>query len=295
MDVRRYSASLLLALLWPNAAGQPLRLQHLAPQSMTRVGAPLRIDYDSSYGFQTMAFADGRFVVRVEKGLEVVDAASLRVVVRYPLARSDVCAVDFDGAAVVALLGCKSVTSNAHTLWRFTSTSRRAIPVRHLDPLRWPVTFAVGDGKWFVARAGGSVDVVDLETGVVVHRSPRRVLSKGAGFTTASWLGQHRLGLNGTVVDVRSWRARTIAPGARRLIAAGGYVLAYGTDGITVFDDRLQLYRRLARGLEIDDLGVSDGVAYAQIGLVWDLYDVRSGKHLDTVLPDTPWLVRLVS
>jgi hypothetical protein len=45
----------------------------------------------------------------------------------------------------------------------------------------------------------------------------------------------------------------------------------------------------------IDRVGVSGGVLYAQIGLAWDLWDLRTGKHLGIVLPDTPWLVQLLS
>ena len=56
----------------------------------------------------------------------------------------------------------------------------RAIPVSRLDRLSWPVSFAVGDGKWFVARAGGIVDVIDLQTGRTTSHRPFRTLAKGA-------------------------------------------------------------------------------------------------------------------
>lgn len=152
----------------------------------------------------------------------------------------------------------------------------------------------MGDGKWFVARKGGAVDVIDLQTGRVTTHHPRRTLQKGEGSVEASWLGDHRLGLNGAVVDVRTWRRRVLALGARKLMAVDGFILSYGANGITVYDDSLHLYRRLAAGRPIDDLGVSGGIAYAQIGLSWDLYDLRTGKYLRTALPDSAWLLRLV-
>lgn len=295
MGARQFSATLLLALLWPNTAAQPLRLQHFTPVSMRPVGPSLKIDYSWFYGYQNYASANGSVVVRLPRAIEVIDGASLRVTQRYTFRHKGTCAVDFDGTAVVALTGCLTAKSTTLTVWRLTPTSRRAIRVAHLDPLAWPVSFAAGDGTWFVARGNGTVDAIDLETGHVTSHRPRRALAKGPrGYREASWLGEHRLALSGTVVDVRTWRKRTIALGAKRLDAIGGYVIAYGKNGITVFDDSLHLYRRLARGRVIDRIGLADGVLYAQIGLAWDLWDLRTGKHLGIVLPDTPWLVQLL-
>jgi hypothetical protein len=294
MQVRRFSATLLLALLWPNAPAQPLRLQHFTPLSMEPVGKPLKIDYSWFYGYQSWAAANGSIVVRLPNAIEVIDGASLRVTHRWAFRHRGTCAVDFDGTAVVALTGCLTASSKAYTVWRLTETSRQAVRVSHLAPLAWPVSFAVGDGTWFVARSGGTVDVIDLETGRVTSHRPRRTLAKGRSVSEASWLGEHRLALAGTVIDVRTWRKRTIALGAQRLDAVGGYVIAHGQNGITVFDDSLRLYRRVARGRVIDRIGLSDGVLYAQIGLAWDRWDLRTGQHLGIVLPDTPWLVQLL-
>jgi hypothetical protein len=295
MRVRQLSAGLLLALLWPNAPAQPLRLQHFTPVSMKPVGSPVKIDYSSFYGAQNFATANRSIVVRLPNAIDVIDEGSLRVTKRYTFRHKGTCGVDFDGTTVVALTGCLTATSKVFTVWRLTPSSRRAIAVSHLRPLTWPVSFAVGDGTWFVARADGTVDAVDLETGRVTTHRPRRTLAKGRGLLDASWLGEHRLGLNGTVIDVRTWRKRTLALGAERLDAMGGYVIAHGTNGITVFDDSLHLYRRLAAGRVIDRIGLSDGIVYAQIGLAWDLWELRTGKHLGIVLPDTPWLVQLLN
>jgi prepilin-type processing-associated H-X9-DG protein len=276
--------------------GQPLRLQHFAPLSMRPVDAPLKIDYSQWYtGYSNFSFADGNVVVRVPDAIEVIDGASLRVTRRYAFRHKGTCAVDSDGGTAVALTGCLTARSSAFTVWRLTPTSRRAIAVSSLRPLAWPVTFAVGDGTWFIARGDGSVDAVDLQTGRVTTHRPLRTLAKGRGYRDAVWLGDHRLGLNGTVVDVGTWRKRTLAAGAARLQAIDGYVIASGTNGITVFDDSLHLYRRLARGRVIDRVGLNDGIVYAQIGLAWDEWELRTGKHLGIVLPDTPWLVQLLS
>ena len=295
MGARSFSATLLLALLWPNAPAQPLRLQHFTPLAMRPTGPQVKIDYSWFYGYQNVAWADGALVVRLRNAIDVIDGTSLRVTQRYTFRHKGTCAVDFDGATVVALTGCLTAGSTSFTVWRLTPTSRRSVRVSRLEPLTWPVSFAVGDGTWFVARGSGTVDAIDLETGHVTTHRPRRTLAKGEGLLDASWLGEHRLGLNGTVTDVRTWRRRTLAPGAERLDAADGYVIAHGTNGITVFDDSLHLYRRLAAGRVIDRVCLSDGIVYAQIGLAWDEWDLRSGKHLGIVLPDTPWLVQLLS
>jgi hypothetical protein len=295
MGVRSFSATLLTALLWPNAPAQPLRLQHLTPLAMKPVGSVIKIDYSWFWGFHNLSTANGSIVVRLPNALEVIDSSTLRPTERYVFRHKGTCGVDFDGSTVVALTGCLTPASKIFTVWRLSPGSRRAVSVSQLRPLAWPVSFAVGDGKWFISRGDGTVDAIDLQTGRVSIHRPRRTLAKGRGAAYASWLGEHRLGLNGTVVDVRTWRKRTLAPGASQLDAIGGYVIAHGQKGITVFDDSLRLYRRFAGGRVIDRVGLSGGVLYAQIGLAWEEWDLRTGKHLGLVLPDTPWLVQLLS
>jgi hypothetical protein len=295
MRVRQFSASLLLALLWPNTPAQPLRLQHFTPVSMKPVGSPTKIDYSRFYGEQNYATANGSIVVRLPNAIEVIDESSLRVTERYVFRHKATCGVAFDGTTVVALTGCLTATSKVFTAWRLAPGSRHAVAVSHLRPLMWPVSFAIGDGTWFIARGDGTVDAVNLETGRVTTHRPRRTLAKGRSAVVASWLGEHRLGLNGTVVDVRTWRKRTLALGAERLDAIDGYVIAHGTNGITVFDDSLHLFRRLAANRVIDRVALSGGIVYAQIGLAWDEWDLRTGRHLGLVLPETPWLLQIVS
>jgi hypothetical protein len=294
MQVRRFSASLLLALLWPNTPGQPLRLQHFTPETLRPVGRELKLYPDYRWGFQQTAYADGLMLVRTPKALNVIDGRSLQLTHSYPFAQRDVCAVGLDGGAVVVLTGCKTAKATAHTVWRLTPAGRRALPVRGLGALAWPVSFAVGDGTWFVATRGGDVASIDLRTGAVSWHRHRRTLAKGEGFVQAAWLGNHRLGLDGTVVDVRTWRRRTLAAGALKLAASDGFVVATGNNGITVYDDALRLYRRIARGHVIDEATIHDGVVYAQVGLAWNLWNLRTGALIGIVLPDTPWLVQLL-
>ena len=294
MGARQFSATLLLALLWPNAPGQPLRLQQFTPLTLKPVGAQVKLDYSWFYGYQNFAVENGSVLVRLPNEVEVIDGRSLEVTQRDPFRHKGACAVAFDGTTVVVITSCLTSDSKSFTVWRLTPSSRRSVAVSKLDPLTYPVSFAFGDGDWFIARGDGTVDVVDLRTGHVTTHRPRRSLAKGRGFVNASWLGEHRLGLNGTVVDVRTWRKRSLAPGAERLDAIGGYIVAHGKKGITVFDHSLRLYRRLAAGRVIDRVWLSGGIVYAQIGLAWDEWNLRTGKHLGIVLPDTPWLLQLL-
>jgi len=294
VSARSFSAGLLLALLWPNAPDQAARLQHLTPLTMEPVGSALKL-YPDDYGFAPFVRSGGQFVLKTRTQVQVIDATSLRVLHTYPFKARVVCAVGLDGDTVVVLSGCRNSTSRTFRLWRIASTSRRSLPVRGLPPVSWPVSFALGDGTWFVARGNGDVDAIDLRTGNVAFHHRARLLQKaGVPYTNATWLGEHRLGLNGTVVDVRTWKRTTLALGARNLLAAEGKIVGWGTNGITVYDDDLHLYRRIARGLPVDSVGLLDGVIYAQVGLAWDLWNVRTGRHLATVLPDTPYLVRLL-
>ena len=236
-------------------------------------------------------------VIRTQSQIQVVDTATLHVVATYEFRPKATCAVDLDGPTVVVLYGCRSARSTHFVIWRIDPGSRRVIPVRGLPPVSYPVSGEVGDGHWFLARGNGDVDSIDLRTGRTVHHlGPARSLAKaGLAFTQATWLGDHRLGLNGAIVDVRTWKRRVLAPHAVALRAAEGWVFAYGTNGITVYDANLRLYRRIAAGRVVDNATIHGGVLYAQIGLVWELYDVRTGVHIDDVLPDTAWLLRLLS
>jgi hypothetical protein len=111
----------------------------------------------------------------------------------------------------------------------------------------------------------------------------------------AQWLGDHLLGLAGTVVDVRSWHKRTLAPDATETIAGGDKVTTVGPNGVNVYTKRgLRLYRRLLRGEVIDSALLDGDVLYAQSALVWYVVDVRSGRTIARLVPDTSWSLQLL-
>jgi hypothetical protein len=120
MGARQFSATLLLALLWPNAPAQPLRLQHFTPLTLKPVGAQVKLDSSWFYGYQNYAAANGSIVVRLPNAIEVIDGSSLEVTQRYAFEHRGTCAVDFDGSTVVALTGCLTASSKHFTIWRLT-------------------------------------------------------------------------------------------------------------------------------------------------------------------------------
>src|SRR5207302_7056705 len=105
------------------------------------------------------------------------------------------------------------------------------IPVAGLTTAA-PTNLAFGDGKAFVAYAGGTIDAVDLHTGAVRSHRPRRMLAKGEGIVFTRFLGGHLLAVGGRTVDVRSWRERVPDPGALGVGARGSVLADYGRDGV---------------------------------------------------------------
>ena len=290
MPARRFSAGLLLALFF-NPNGGPATLRHVDPATMAPTGAALRLAT-----FNELQVDGGRTVVWTRRAVRVVDTGALRVIGSYPLARRDVCTVGLDGGAAVALVGCSSATSRRYALIRFGALGRTTVRLRlPLAPLAYPVSFAFGDGTLFAARGSGEVDAIGLRTGrVTIHRPPQRTLAKGGPWVQASWLGEHQLGLNGRVVDVRTWHRRTIASHARRIQGDGPWLTTYGPAGVTVWTRDLHLFRRFLRGQYVDQARVADGALYARIALVWHRFDVRTGRSLGQVVPDGSWQMTLL-
>jgi hypothetical protein len=284
MQVRAFSTSLLLGLLI-SPYGGPVTLQHRTA-SLAPEGPKLRISLQT-FDAHPLTVQNGLVVVQAADAVRVVDAQSLRVVRRYPLRRKGVCAVGVDGTTAVALVGCGSAKSSRFAIVRFGGGNAWIPLRRRLDPLVYPVSFAFGDGKLFVARPGMVVDVLDLRTGAVSSHRPARTLAKGEGYVRASWLGGHLLALNGTVVDIRSWRRRTLAEHAVETVAGGRWLATYGPAGVAVYTrDDLTLYRRVLRGQVVDEARIVGRVLYVRVGLVWHVIDVVSGRSLARLLPD---------
>jgi hypothetical protein len=289
--VQRFAATLLLALL-VNPAGGPATLQHLDPQTLEPTGSKLHV-----LSYNELAVSDGRVAVWTRGAVRVVDTRALRYVATHGLRRRDVCTVGLDGATPVALVGCAARSSVSFALIRFGDLGRTTVPLRARIALpTWPASFAFGDGQLFVARGSGQVDAIDAATGAVrVHPPPARALAKaGVPYVQAAWLGDHQLGLNGAVVDVRTWHRRTIAPHATRVDGDGPWLTTYGHAGVAVWTRDLRLYRRFLRGQYVDQAKSVDGVLYARVALVWHRFDIRTGRSIGQVVPDESWQMLLL-
>jgi hypothetical protein len=294
MQVRRFSASLLLGMVFAPNGGRPVTFQHLAPLTLKPTGPALRVAV-SPYTFHPLAVGSGLLVARTAHGVRVYGRSSLRLVHSYPLRAKDTCAVGLDGTTPVAVVGCLDATSRDYAIVRFGATPTRIRVRQSLATIRYPVSIAFGDGHAYVVHAFGAVDAIDLRTGSVTSHAPLRTLSKGEGYVRAQWLGDHLLGLAGTVVDVRSWHKRTLAPHATETIAGGDKVATVGPNGVNVYTKRgLRLYRRLLRGEVIDSALLDGDVLYAQSALVWYVVDVRSGRTIARLVPDTSWSLQLL-
>ena len=103
----------------------------------------------------------------------------------------------------------------------------------------------------------------------------------------ARWLGDHLLGLNGVAVDVRTWHAHALSAHAKELVTDGSFVASYGSNGVAVFTrPDLRLYRRFLGGEVVDQARLVDGILYARVALIWERFDVRTGRPLGQLLLD---------
>jgi hypothetical protein len=293
MEVRAFSASLLLGMVFAASPGQPVTFQHLTPLTLKPTGPELRVAV-SPYSFHPLAVGNGLLVARTATAVKVYDRSTLRLLRSYPLRGKDTCAVGLDGTTAVALVGCLKPASRRYAVVRLGTAPTR-IPVRQpLTAIRYPVSIAFGDGHAYVVHLFGAVDTVDLRSGSVTSHAPLRTLSKGEGYVRAQWLGDHLLGLAGTVVDVRTWHRRTLAPHASETVAGGDKIATVGPNGVDVYTKHgLRLYRRLLRGEVIDSALLDGNVLYAQSALVWYVLDVRTGRLIARLVPDTSWSLQL--
>jgi hypothetical protein len=282
----RFSLGLLLALVIPNGDLASSRFVHVSPATLETVGPELHVRLDP-YNFHAEDTGDGLLVARTKSALNVFDSTTFRLVGSYPFRARDVCAVGLDGTTPVALVGCKTQTSRRYAVVRFAPAPVR-IPVRRaIAAIRYPVSMAFGDGRVYVVHAFGAVDAIDLRSGSVTSHAPKRTLAKSEGYLRAEWLGDHLLALGGTVVDVRTWRRRTLAPHATETVAGVDKIATVGPNGVNVFTKRdLRLYRRLFRGEVIDSALFDGDVLYVQSALVWYVVDVPTGRTIARLVPD---------
>jgi hypothetical protein len=271
-----------LVTLVSSGPGGTGRLEHVAPATLAvrdSVRAP-----DASFG---LAWARrGSRIAFVAKPratgqpVRIVDARTLRTVRVIQVGDRDVCGLTYDGASLVALVADHQPCywSGGHfSLLRVMTGATVRVPA--LGSV-FPTNLAFGDGKAFVARVGGGVDAVDLRTGSTTRHRPRRTLSKGQGIVAARWLGGHLLAAGPAVVDVRSWRARTLDPTARGVAPAGGAgLVAYGPRGAAVYTRTGVLRFRVLRGVAVGSVHVVGRYLYAAEDSTADIVDLRTRRE----------------
>jgi hypothetical protein len=270
-----------LVTLVSSGPGGTGRLEHVAPATLAvrdSVRAP-----DASFG---LAWARrGTRIAFVAKPramgqpVRIVDARTLRAVRVIQVGDRDVCGLTYDGAALVALVADRPCywRGGHFSLLRVMTGATVRVPA--LGSV-FPTNLAFGDGKAFVARVGGGVDAVDLRTGSTTHHRPRRMLSKGQGIVAARWLGGHLLAAGPTVVDVRTWHARTLDPSARGVAPAGRTgLVAYGPHGVAVYTRSGTLRFRVLGGAAVGAVHVVGRYLYAAEDSTADIVDLRTRRE----------------
>jgi hypothetical protein len=278
----------LIALVGPPAPGGQGTLEHVAPATLEPLGHRVTVP-DSSLGFSwairgsTLAFV----VKPVATGqpIRIVDARTFRTRRMIRVGDRDVCGLTFDRGDLVALTANQPCywAKGRFTLVRYDTRSWRAKTTLSVPGMRsvFPTNLAFGDGSAYVARAGAGADVIDLRTGAVVRRHPRRSLSKGEGIVFTHWLGSHLLALGPALVDVHTWRTRVLDPAARGVAPAGADLVTYGAHGIQVFTRAGRLRFRLLTGTDIGVVHVVGPFLYAAEGrsILAHVIDLRTRRE----------------
>lgn len=283
-------ATALIALSLGAGPGAPATLAHLAPTSLHVTGAAVPVpSWSLGYAWARSGSTLALVVKPVATGqpVRIVDARTLRTRRVVQVGDRDVCGLTYRGATLVAL------TANQPCYWpggtfsilridpaRGTITGELPVPALHTA---FPTNLAFGDGKAFVSHAGGGFDVVDLATGAVTARHPRRTLAKGEGIVPTRWLGSHLLGAGALAVDVRTWHARRLGVTARALAPAGDDIAAYGPNGVSLYTRDGRLLSRLDHGVSVNDVHVLGHTLFASIDESTDVVDLRT-HHVRTVI-----------
>ena len=303
VTTQRRSGTALVGLTF-TSFDAPVRLQHVTPRTLSPEGSTLRLSAaGGTEGFQWARRGDTLAVEvygapRQSAPIRIVDAGQLRVQRSVPVGRRDICGLGFDGPTLVALAASPWCNNGPRVATTFsvlridvaTGHVAAEMPVTGLEPFLYPVSLAFGDGHAYVARADGTIDRVDLRTGVVDTRRPHRTLAKVGDAVYARWLGEHRLGLGAQIVDVRTWRSRLVTADAQRLTAGGPYVVAFGTDGaraLTRAGRHLPLL--LLRGENILDAHVVGHYLYVDADTDTEVLDLRTQKRVSVVPHAAGW------
>jgi hypothetical protein len=299
MLVRRFSATTLIGLAL-GGSGTSATLQRLDPGTLRPSGHSLRLpDAMLGYAWARQGATLALVVKPVATGqpVRIVDTRTWRVRRVIGVGDRDVCGLTFDGATLVALAADQPCywPRGHFSILRIAVDRGRVTRVTQVPGLStvFPTNLAFGDGHAYVARAGGGIDSLNLSTGVVVSHIPRRTLAKGEGVVWTHWLGQHLLAAGVRVVDVRTWRSRTLLNGARVVSAVGSYLVASGPHGGAVYTRGGRFVRHVLGDEDVAETWASGNLLYAQVGSATDVVDVRTGKTL-RVVPNNGPLILLV-
>jgi hypothetical protein len=297
MGLAAVLASTLLALDF-GAYGNGTRLARVDPATLRGEGSALRLP-NALLGY---AWARrGRTLALVVKPvatgqpIRIIDVKTLRVRRTIEVGDRDVCGLTFQGRTLVALTADRPCYRPGGRFAILRVDPARRAPMRIVSVpgihTAFPTNLAFGDGDAFVAHAGGGVNAIDLRTGVTTPHWPRRQLAKGEGIVWTRWLGRHLLGVGSRLVDVRTWHARVLVPGARGLTAAGPDIVAYGPAGASIFTRAWRLRLNVLRGEDVGDARVVGRYLYATIGEATDVVDLRAGRDVRVIPHSDAWVL----
>lgn len=282
---RRFSATVLIGLALGTPAGGRSSLQLLAPGTMRTVHA---IRLPSAFLGYAWARRLGTLAVVVKpvstgQPIRLVDAQAMRVRRTIQVGDRDVCGLTFRGRTLLALAADRPCYWNGGHFSVLRIAGGRVVrvePVAGLSTVA-PTNLAFGDGNAYLVQPGGTIEAVDLRTGALSVHRPARTLAKGGRIVWTTWLGRHRLGVGGNVVDVRTWRERAFASGVTRVTGSGDVLVGFGAHGATVARGSLRTH--VLGDEPISEAWIAGGLLYAAVGAATDVVDLRTGVRVRVV------------
>jgi hypothetical protein len=286
----------LLALALGGMPDSPATLARLAPADLHVTGSTLRVpSWSLGYAWARSGRTLALVVKPVATGqpVRIIDTQTLRTRRVVAVGDRDVCGLTFRGRTLVALTADQPCywAAGTFSLLRIDPVRGRVtgeIPVPELHSA-FPTNLAFGDGKAFVSRPGGGLDVVDLSSGAVLTRHPRRTLAKGEGIVATRWLGHHLLGAGPLAIDVRTWRARRLGVGTQGLAPAGNDIAAYGPHGVSLYTRSGRFRSTVEQGVAVGDVRVVGRMLYASAGPSTDVIDLRT--HAVRTAASSGWML----
>lgn len=283
---RSFSAAVLIGLALGSPGGGRSTLQLLQPGTLRPIHAVhlpnASLGYAWARRYDTLAVV----VKPVATGqpIRLVDARTMRVRRVIPVGERDVCGLAFRGSTLFALAADRPCYRDGGSFSVLRIVGGRIVRVEPVAGLSTaaPTNLAFGDGNAYVARPGGTVEAVSLRTGrLSIHRLARAT-AKGERVEWTTWLGRHRLGIAGNVVDVRTWRRRPLAQGVTRVAGSGGVLVGWGAHGATVVRGSVRTH--VLGDEPVIEAWVAGDYLYALVGAATDVVDLRTGARTRIVL-----------